>query len=64
MFIGSTLCVLVLVLVLVLMELLSVDSQALFEVAAIDFTVDTVATQHVLAHRVTDPCPVLNTLTR
>jgi len=58
MFIGSTLCVLVLV------ALLSVDSQELFEVADTDFIVDIVAKQHVLAHPVKDPCPVLNTFTR
>jgi hypothetical protein len=58
MFIGSTLCV------LVLMALLSVNSQELFEVAPTDFTVDIVATLHVLAHSVKDPCPVLNIFTR
>jgi hypothetical protein len=57
-FIGSTLCV------LVLMALLSVNSQELFLVAATDFTADIVATQHVVAHPVIDPCPVLNCFTR
>ena len=54
----------VLVLVLVLVALLSVDSQELFQVAATDFTVDTVATQYILTHGVKDPCSVLNTFTR
>ena len=42
MFIGSTLCV------LMLMTLLTVNSRELFEVAPTDFAVDIVATQHVL----------------
>jgi len=60
MFIGSTLCVLVLVLV----AILSVNSQELFEMAATDFTVDFVATQHVLAHPAKDPYRFQNIFTR